>query len=368
MRELLRAGRASRDLAIALGALTSYGTSVVPIARKELRRWERAAQTIPDPTLRYLASETLADERMNAEAATVFAILAPLRRRRVAVRALVAIQVLVDYVDTVSEQPAEAPLEASLALHAAISDTLSSPSQRRRHHRRYYDGYAVGEDGGYLATLMDACERELRRLPAFVRVQPVAELAAFRCAAGQSHTHASASGDVEAFEAWAGTLDRRGGFSWWEAAAGASSSVAIHALIAAAADPSTTELDARLVDAAYYPPIGALTVLFDSLIDRSHDAVSGNHNYMAYYTGRDAAAERLAAITRHAQLAVMPLRRRRRHKAIVAGVVGFYLGASDRVAWIGAVRERVVAELGGTVGPIMTVMRVRRGLSDRARR
>lgn len=366
MRRLQRARSVSRDLATALSALVSYAVSVVPVARWELWRWRRVAEAIPDPGLRRVALETLAGEAMNVEAAAVFAILAPLRSRWAAARALVAIQVLVDYVDTLSEQPAAAPLHASLTLHTAVSDALSSGP--RPEGRRYYDGYAVGEDGGYLAALLDACSRELTRLPAFACVQPVAERAASRCAAGQSRTHTVAAGGVDGFAAWARTLDRRAGFTWWEAAAGASSSVAVHALIAAAADPLTTKRDALLVDAAYYPPIGALTVLFDSLIDRSRDAASGSHNYMAYYAGRDEAAERLAAITNRAQMAVLPLRRRRRHEAIVAGVAGFYLGASDRVAWVGAVRELVVSELGGIVQPVMSVMRVRRRLSDRARR
>lgn len=54
-------------------------------------------------------------------------------------------------------------------------------------------------------------------------------------------------------------------------AAGASSSVAAQALIAAAADAKTTPEEVGLVDAAYFPPIGALTVLLDDLVDRDED-------------------------------------------------------------------------------------------------
>ncbi|MBB4662874.1 tetraprenyl-beta-curcumene synthase [Conexibacter arvalis] len=351
---------------MAMSALAAYGLSVVPVARRELKRWRRAAASVPDTALRRMALDTLAAERMNAEAATVFATLAPWRQRFAAVRALCAMQVLVDYVDTLSEQLAEHPLQASLTLHAAICDALAD--QPPSDGTAYYAGFGVGDDGGYLAELMRACARELRRLPSFARVRPVAQLAAARCAAGQSYTHAARSGDRAPFAAWARTLDRGDGLAWWEVAAGASSSVAVHALIAAAADRSTTDRDARLVDAAYYPPIGALTVLFDSLIDRDEDRMTGNHNYMAYYESDEVVAERLAAITRQAQAAVRPLRRRRRNEAIVAGVAGFYLGASDRVEGVALVRERVAPMLGGVVRPIMAVMRARRHLRDRARR
>jgi len=364
MTALLRAAWAIRDVLVAISALAAYCLSVVPVARRELKRWQRAAASVPDAELRAMALDTLAGERMNAEAATVFATLAPWRRRSAAVRALCAIQVLVDYVDTLSEQPAAHPLQASLSLHTAIRDALADhpPSDGAN----YYAGFSVGDDGGYLVELMGACSRELRRLPSFGRVRPVAQVAATRCAAGQSYTHAARSGDRESFAAWARTLDRADGLAWWEAAAGASSSVAVHALIAAAANRSTTDRDADLVDAAYYPPIGALTVLFDSLIDRDEDRVTGNHNYMTYYENDEIVAERLAAITQQAQAAVQPLRRRRRHEAIVAGVAGFYLGASDRIEGVTLVRAQVAPLLGGVVRPIMAVMRVRRRLRDRA--
>jgi tetraprenyl-beta-curcumene synthase len=346
---LLRGASALRDVIVAISALAAYAVSVVPVARRELKRWRRTAASMPDSELRAMALDTLSGERMNAEAATVFATLAPRRQRSAAVRALCAIQVLVDYVDTLSEQTAVHPLQASLSLHAAIRDALADhpPTDGAS----YYAGFSVGDDGGYLVELMHACSRELRRLPSFAQVRPVAQAAARRCAAGQSYTHAARSGDRESFAEWARTLDRCDGLAWWEAAAGASSSVAVHALIAAAADRSTTAREAALVDAAYYPPIGALTVLFDSLIDRD-----------------EVVAERIAAITRRAQAAVQPLRRRRRHEAIVAGVAGFYLGASDRVEGVALVRARVAPLLGGVVRPIMAVMRVRRQMRERERR
>ena len=129
---------------------------------------------------------------------------------------------------------------------------------------------------------------------------PVARRAAGRCGEGQSHTHAAALGEVEGLKAWASGLESPAGYSWWEVAAGASSSVGAHALIAAAADPGTTAEEAALIDAAYFPPIGALTVLLDDLIDLDEDRAAGAHNYMAYYQSNLDAAERLASITRRA--------------------------------------------------------------------
>ncbi len=57
----------------------------------------------------------------------------------------------------------------------------------------------------------------------------------------------------------------------------------MHALIAAAANPGVTVEQAALIDAAYFPPIGALTVLLDDLIDLENDIASGDHSYITYY-------------------------------------------------------------------------------------
>jgi hypothetical protein len=56
--------------------------------------------------------------------------------------------------------------------------------------------------------------------------------------------------------------------------------VPAHALLAAAADARTTAAEATRIDAAYFPSIGALTVLLDDLIDREEDLAGGEHNYL----------------------------------------------------------------------------------------
>lgn len=112
-----------------------------------------------------------------------------------------------------------------------------------------------------------------------------------------------------------------------EVAAGASSSVAIHALVAAAADPRTTRADAERIDATYHLAVGSLTALLDNLIDRDHDAAGGGHSYLAYYADATEVGARLSAIAGHAADAARSLPHRRRHEVIVAGVLGFYLSA-----------------------------------------
>jgi tetraprenyl-beta-curcumene synthase len=319
-----------RETVAVARALVVYRSSVVPRVRAGLRHWKGVAEGIPDPILRGHALAALREKGQNVEATAVFAILAPRRTRPVAVAAMTALQVAVDYLDTLGEQPAADPLANGLALHGALVDALS-PGEPVE------DWYRLNpqrDDGGYLADLVAACREAVAALPAADAILPAARQAIGRCGEGQSHTHAaerasgSAAGDGPgALETWAAALDAPPGYTWWELAAGASSSVAAHALIAAAADPRTTPTDADPIDAAYFPPIGALTVLLDDLVDRDEDLAGSAHNYTAYYEDEEEAAARLALLAHRARSVTAPLRHRDRHRAILAGVAGFYLAA-----------------------------------------
>lgn len=325
--------------------------------RRELGGWHQRAGAIPDPDLRRHALAALTEKGLNPEAVAVFAILAPRPHRRAAIRAIVALQVAIDYIDLLGEQPARDPLKDGLQLHRALPVAVTPGAAAEdwyRFHPR--DG-----DGGYLSSLVLACQRSLESLPAAGALHPLTVAAAERCGQGQSHTHAAARGDRGALESWARKLAAPAGYSWWEVAAGASSSVAAHALIAAGANRGSRVDDGLAIDAAYFPSIGALTVLLDDLIDREHDATSGDHNYIAYYPSGEAAGERLALIAARAETAIGDLAQPARHAAILTGVVGFYLGAEEaRAPYARVARERLLETCGAGVGTIAAAVRLRR--------
>jgi tetraprenyl-beta-curcumene synthase len=260
---------AARETGAAPAALAAYAVTVLPVAHKELQQWRRQAEAIPDSDRRRRALSTLEEKRGNVEAVTVFAILAPRRRRRAVLRAIVPLQLAIDYCDTLEEA-----------------------------------GEAEGRPDSYL-TALD------------------------RCAEGQRQTHSAVGGDHAELQRWAEGLDETGAYRWWELAAGASSSVAAHALIAAAADPAASACTAASTDAAYNPSIGALTVFFDDLVDREADREAGEHSYLDYYEGSEEAAERLAWIAEEAGSRIEALPHAHRHRAILAGVGSFYLSAPE---------------------------------------
>lgn len=310
-------GSAIREAGAAASALGAYLTTVLPEARRELRRHQ------PLPS----------EKAKNAEAVAVFATLAPRAQRASVARAIVALQVAIDLRDEL-EESAELPLLLAMR---------TKPATR--------------SDGGEMEA---EWRREVEALPAGAALLPFVERAVERCAEGQHRTHAAARGEVEGLRHWTQSLDAPPDYRWWEVAAGASSSVAAHALIAAAADPATTAETAALIDAAYHPPIGALTVFLDDLIDRDEDRAAGEHNYLAYYESPDEAAERLALIATRAEALVARLPRPSRHRAILAGVAGYYLSApAVEDDYARPIRERLLEALGPGARLLAGLMRAR---------
>jgi tetraprenyl-beta-curcumene synthase len=227
---------------------------------------------------------------------------------------------------------------------------------------------ATQRDGGGLLERLEAeWSREVAALASGEALLPLIERAVERCAQGQRRTHAAALGEVEGLRSWAESLGSPPDYRWWETAAGASSSVAAHALIAAAADPTTTAEEAELIDAAYQPSVGALTVLLDDLVDREEDRAEGEHNYLGYYADSEEAAARMGVIAGRAEELLEQLPNSDRHRAILAGVAGFYLSAAAaETPYASPIRTRLLETLGPGARILTAFMRLRR-LGERKR-
>ncbi|HXE43811.1 MAG TPA: DUF2600 family protein, partial [Conexibacter sp.] len=232
-------GRLRAATAIALlRANARFWPTVLPDVRRELRRWDRRAAAIPDPALRAQAVAKLRDERFNAEVAATLATLVPSARRRVAVEAIVALQVMYDYLDGLTEQPDADPLGGARELHRAFVDAFTLVGPPAEYYRRGADG-STKHDGGYLAALVEACRCGLRALPGAPAVAPAAYGVVTRCGEAQARTHAVALLGARQLRAWAQAQPEARVLQWQEVAAGAAASVlAAHALIALAGDPA----------------------------------------------------------------------------------------------------------------------------------
>jgi len=301
-----------------------YWPTVAPLVRVQLRRWEQRAQTIPELSLRALAVEKLREERFNAEVAATLATLAPRSHRETAVEAIVALEVMYDYLDGLTEQPASDPVQNGRQLFRAFTDAMTPHAPLSRDYYRYD---ARADDGGYLEELASSVRTALARLPAAAAIADVALAAATRCGEAQVQVHAASYTGTDRLERWARQQAARTPLGWREFLAGAVASVlAVHALIAAAADRRTTPEQAIAIDATYLS-ISALSTMLDSLIDYERDLSAGTPWYLQHYADHGLLARPLTDVARQAAANARRLPNEAHHVMTLVGVVAYYTSA-----------------------------------------
>ncbi len=334
-----------------VGANLRYWPTVYPQVRRELHRWDRRARAIPDPRLRAQALGKLEGERFNTEVAATLATLAPSSRRAAVVTAIVAMEVMYDYLDGLTEQPVADPFANGCQLYGAFADALVPAGPALDHYRHH----PQTDDGGYLAALAATCREALWSLPGATAAAPVALSVARRCGEAQTRTHLVAHAGAAQLAAWAAAQPESPALRWWEVASGAAASVlAVHALLASAADPATTTAEAERIAAAYLATC-ALTTLLDSLVDAEADGADG-HAYLSYYRDEAEAAERLGYLARVAVAAARELPRAAHHGMTVAGAVAFYLSAPAAGDERGRrITTPMVVELQPLIAPVLSI-------------
>jgi tetraprenyl-beta-curcumene synthase len=357
LRDRRTVARAGVALAV---ANARFWPTVWPVVRAQLRRWERRAARIEDPELRALALEKLRNEPFNAEVAATLATLAPKWERRTAIEGIVALEVLYDYLDGLTERQTQEPVRDGEALFGAFTDAISPPGDRERadYFRHHRGGDGGGDDGGYLEHLSRAVEVALARLPAAAVVRDVARQTAEHCAQAQIRIHAATTTGSGQLESWARSEAAGGPLEWRELLAGRASSVlAVHAMIAAAADPRTTHEDAVELADAYLLTCVLITVL-DSLVDYGEDMSAGVPGFVGLYEDRGQLAATLADIAGQAASKAAGIKDGAHHVMTLAGVVAYYTSAPGARSEIASpASEQLQQQLRPLIIPTLAVMR-----------
>ncbi len=297
---------ADRRLAWALVAvIVRYLTTIQPHAKRELARWRQHALAIPDPELRAHVLRPF-DADGSAIGASLFAILAPLRMQRRLVRLLIAYVLLWSYVDVRTERDPD----ADPRLYDALVDALRP------------EGTTHLLDGGvYLAALLSACRRGCAALPSWHTVQPTALRLADDGRTVQSINHGRPDRAEQRLRAWG---SRRPGRPWPERCAAASSPLAIHALMALAAQPAAGTAQV-IATAVAYEPVSALGVHCDHLVDQPEDGELANHSYLHYLSTPSARDRTLRDLGDRAARSVRSLPAGRRHTVILAAMTAMFI-------------------------------------------
>ncbi len=331
-------------------AALHYWVFVFPRSAHELRRLRRRARAIGNPEARRLALQALA-KRGNLEGAAAFATFAPWRQRARAVRALVAFQAAYNYLDLLAEQPSTDPVARARRLHEVLCVALdSAPTSLALPD--------IGlDDDGLLGEIVERCRTSMSELPGYAVAAPTALAAARRIVAFQSLSLAR----DDALERWTiSQLPPPGGLAWWELAAAAGSSLAVHALIAAAANASLHDTDVAELAAAYFPHASALHSLLDSLVDGDEDAATGQMSLIGCYPSPSVAAREMRALTVEALAAARQLPHGRRHVLLLSAMACSYISIPQR----GSAAREIAGEVRGALGPtasvVLLVFRLRR--------
>lgn len=360
-------------------AAPSYWCSVYPQVREEIAQQRSRAVAIPDSRLRDIALGVLRSKRPNIEGAAAFGAFVRPPHRLAVVRAQVTFQALYDYLDTVTEQPQvhalglsnhselhSDPVRTSRVLHGALSAALDAEAGQRA--VQAYDerlGRIARADAGYLRGTVERCREALRTLPSYPSVSAAARRLTERIIDYQSFNVTDGEGPQRALARWAREETPVGcDLSWWETAASAGSSLGVFALIAMAAQPSVSSADALAVERAYFPWIGALHSLLDSLIDSAEDGATGQQSLVGHYRGPHETSRRLRRLAGECRSRAAALPQADQHVAILASMASLYLVEPEASRGNARpARREVLGAIGPLAAPAMLVLGARRLLS-----
>jgi tetraprenyl-beta-curcumene synthase len=341
-----------------------YWPTVAPLVRNQIDHYNQHAHAIRDPTLQTIALDKLDDQRFHAQVAATLATLAPRAHRKDAVKAIVAIEVMYDYLDGLTELPTPDPLADGHRLAQAFTDAISN----REPTCDYYALHAHADDHGYLLALVADAREALAQLPSTGAITAVAERCTARFAEAQIRAHAIPQLGSIQLQEWATQQAAGTGLGWLEYFAGATSTVlGLHAMIAAAANPHTTSEDAAQIDALYLY-IGVIVTMLDSIIDYERDMkTTGQPGYTRYYQDTDELLKGLTNAARQAMILARATPDAAHHVMTLTGVVAFYTSAPTATSPFAATATtHIQRELRPLITPTLAVMRTWRA-AKRAR-
>lgn len=302
----------------------------LPAAAEQMRAWRARAQAIVEAPIREDALNVQRAKRTHVHGAALFWTAVKPRRPRL-LALLVAYELILDFLDYASErgQTRERDVPSGLTdgeqLHLGLRDALNPGAPLARH----YAHHPWQLDAGYLLALILACRAYATSLPSYSRVQALAVAEACRAAEVLPINHIpDPSARDRAMRRWAAQnpLDR---LPWFERTATISGSLAIHALLAAAADPRAGPVEIRSLYDAYMPWIALAAAMLDSYADQIEDAATDDHSYVAHYSDPEAARVRLGQIVEQTMRFARELPDGRRHAVIAACMIAMYLSKED---------------------------------------
>jgi len=294
---------------------------VKPVLEREFSAWYKRAQTIPDPELRKQALASMDTKKFHCEGGAVYAAQIPSFADRL-VPLIVAYQTISDYLDNLCDRSTSLDPDDFRQLHKSMQDALTpgAPIQD------YYCYRQEKDDGGFLASLVQSCQKQIAKLPSYSIVQSrVLELSLLYSDL-QVYKHiAHDKREAELFAWWQKYQPHYPQILWQEFAAVTGSTIGIFALLCLACEPSVEDEHMKALNQSYFPWICGLHILLDYLIDLEEDRIGGDLNFVSYYLSDEEAYQRLEYFVEQAKASAKDLPNAAFHNMIVDGLVTFYL-------------------------------------------
>jgi tetraprenyl-beta-curcumene synthase len=324
----------------------------------EVEHWRARALSAPDAPVREDALGALARKRPHLDGAALFWIL-PRRRNRRLLRLLVSYEVALEFLDNTNERAAHAGPANGRQLHRALAEALAPDAPISDHYRHH----PWKRDGGYLQALVECCRRDCASLPSYALVSELAIREAARCQVLALNHDPDPVRREDALREWArrecpNEVEMR----WFELSGAATASLTVHVLLALGAEAAST---ASVVDGAravYFPGLSLATTMLDSYVDRSEDAASGGHSYIAHYGGQEIAVARLQALIGRSTHGARCLPNGHRHAVLASSMVAMYLSSDSAREAQSRPATRQLLRAGGSLArllaPVLRIWRI----------
>jgi tetraprenyl-beta-curcumene synthase len=324
----------------------------------ETSRWRARATAIPDSPLRDDALKAIDYKRANIDGAALFWTL-PRRRSVDLLRVLVAYEIMADFLDCTSERGAYEGAANGLRLHRALQDALDPQAPTND----YYRHHPWRRDGGYLRSLVVACQSLSVGLPSFSTARPFIDHAAGLTEVLAINHEPDPWLRDALLTQWAKVQwSSDTGLAWFELCGGASAWLTIFALLALATDSGRSVAEARLVCDAYLPWVSLAGTMLDSYVDLADDTADSAHSYIAHYPDRAAATRRVSQILHRSLRELARLPDGHRHTVIVCCMAAMYLSKDS--ARLPAARStthsltRATGNLAQVLTPVLRAWRI----------
>ncbi|MFZ5987969.1 MAG: DUF2600 family protein, partial [Bacillota bacterium] len=217
-----------------LKLVLKYIVKVFPEVKRQLNNFTQISGRAHDSQLSRQAYASIESKSFHCQGGSVYALY-PNVSFDPAVRFIVSLQTISDYLDNLCDRTEVKDGTAFYQLHTSMLDAVT-PSDTVSD---YYMYYPYKSDNGYLLYLVRECKSTIRDLPSYGKVLPFIERYVKLYSELQTYKHLDNKIREERMKKWAGEhINNFSEISIWEFSAASGSTLGIFAMYSAACDPS----------------------------------------------------------------------------------------------------------------------------------